>query len=214
MFRKLFAYDGRLVGFLNKMGEIILLNIVFLLCCVPVVTTGPALTSFYYAMIKSVRRERGGPVQEFFRSMKRTLARGILLTVAIFLWAAILYLGIRTAGARADGRVTFTLALYDVAAALSLCILIYIFPVFSRFDMKLAGIVKLAFVMSIRYFPFTVVIAAVSALLGWLLIYELPIACILVVPGVWCYLVTYMMEKALRHYMPKPEPGSGQWYDE
>ncbi len=213
MFGKLFAYDGKVVGFLNKMGEIILLNIVFLLCCIPVVTTGPALTSFYYAMIKSVRRERGGPVQEFFRSMKRTLARGILLTVAIFLWTALLYLGIRTAGEAAGGGVTFTLALYDVAAVLSGCILIYIFPVFSRFDMKLSGIVKLAFVMSIRYFPFTVVIAAVSTLLGWLLLYELPAACILVVPGIWCYLITYMMEKALLHYMPKAEPGGEQWYD-
>ena len=87
------AYDGKIVGFLNKMGEIILLNIVFLLCCLPVITLAPALTSFYYATVKSIRRERGYPVREFFGSMKRTFKRGILLTVILLLWFAVLLLG-------------------------------------------------------------------------------------------------------------------------
>ena len=37
------AYDGKIVGFLNKMGEIILLNIVFLICCLPVITVVPGI---------------------------------------------------------------------------------------------------------------------------------------------------------------------------
>lgn len=213
MFRKIFSYDGKVMGVLNKIGEIILLNMVFLLCCLPVVTAGPAATSFYYAMVKSVRRERGTCIGEFFRSMKRTLAKGTLLTVAILLWTGLLYVGRRGAAQRAGGGVTFELALYNVAAAVSALILLYIFPVFSRFDRKMSDIVKLSFVMSIRYFPFTLAIGAGSVLTGWLLLFELPAPCILAVPGLWCYLVTYMMEKALLHYMPAAKPGEEQWYD-
>lgn len=61
-----FSSDGKVVGLLNKSGEIILLNMAFLLCCLPVVTVGPALASLYYATMKSIRRERGYPVREFF----------------------------------------------------------------------------------------------------------------------------------------------------
>lgn len=199
------------MSFLNKTGEIILVNIVFLLCCIPVVTIGSALTSFYYATIKSIRRERGGPVKEFFHSMKRTLGKGILLTVGILLWFALLCCGRWMA--HAEDTVTFTEVLYDVAIVVSGCILIYLFPVFSRFEMRVTKMIQLSFVMSIRFFPVTVIVAAGSVLIGWLLIFKLPIACILVVPGIWCYLVTFLMEKALLHYMPEAKPGEEQWYD-
>lgn len=199
------------MSFLNKTGEIILVNIVFLLCCIPVVTIGSALTSFYYATIKSIRRERGGPVKEFFHSMKRTLGKGILLTVGILLWFALLCCGRWMA--RAEDTVTFTEVLYDVAIVVSGCVLIYLFPVFSRFEMRVTKMIQLSFVMSIRFFPVTVIVAAGSVLIGWLLVFKLPIACILVVPGIWCYLVTFLMEKALLHYMPEAKPGEEQWYD-
>lgn len=225
MFQRFFSYDGKLMDFLNKLGEIILLNIVFLICCVPIVTAGSALTSFYYAMIKSVRRERGsGPIREFMSSMKRTLGRGVLMTIGIIAWMALLFLGRQMAGtgtedtaafvSEAESTVTFQVVLYGVAIVVSICVLIYIFPVFSRFEMKMTQIIKLSFVMCIRFLPVTVAVAVGSTLIGWLLIYWLPVACILVVPGIWCYAVTFLMEKPLRHYTPTAKPGEEQWYDE
>lgn len=225
MFQDFFSYDGKFMGFLNKLGEIILLNIVFLLCCVPVITTGSALTSFYYAMIKSVRRERGnGPIREYMSSMKRTLGRGALLTIGMIVWMALLFLGrqmaltgaedVASLASEAESTVTFPVVLYGVAIVISICVLIYIFPVFSRFEMKMTQIIKLSFVMCMRFLPVTVAVAAGSALIGWLLIYWLPVACILVVPGIWCYAVTFLMEKPLRHYTPAAKPGEEQWYDE
>lgn len=213
MLQRFFDYDGKLMSFLNKTGEIILVNIVFLLCCIPVVTIGSALTSFYYATMKSIRRERGGPVKEFFHSMKRTLGRGILLTIGILLWLALLSWSRWMTRAGAEGTVTFSEVLYDAAIVVSGCILIYLFPVFSRFEMRVTKMLQLSFVMSIRFFPVTVIVAAGSVLIGWLLVFKLPIACILVVPGIWCYLVTFLMEKALLHYMPEAKPGEEQWYD-
>lgn len=213
MLQKFFDFDGKIIGCLNKTGEIILVNIVFLLCCLPVVTVGPALTSLYYATMKSIRRERGGPVKEFFHSMKRTLGKGVIFTIGIMVWAALLWYGRQMAQTGAQGAVTFPVVLYDVVIVVSVCIIIYLFPVFSRFEMKMTKMIQLSFVMSMRFFPITVIVAAGSALIGWLLVFKLPIACILVVPGVWCYLVTFLMEKALLHYMPKAKPGEEQWYD-
>lgn len=214
MFQRFFSYDGKPMEILNKLGEIILLNIVFLICCVPIITIGPALTSFYYAMIKSVRRERGGPIREFMGSMKRTLGKGILLTIGIIVWMTLLYLGIRMARTGVEDTVTFSVAIYTVAILISGCVLIYIFPVLSRFEMKITEIIKLSFVMSIRFIHVTAAVAAGSAVAGWLLIRRLPVACILIVPGIWCYSVTFLMEKALKHYMPEARPGEEQWYDE
>lgn len=208
----LLSYDGKLVGFLNKTGEIILLDMAFLVCCLPVVTIVPALTSLYYATMKSIRRERGYPLKEFFSSMKRTLPKGILLTVLCLIWLAALFFGkIRFSGA--DGERTTMSVLYGFLILVSVCVLICLFPVFSRFELRLTGIIKLAFVMSIRFLPLTVLELAGTVLTGWILVYFLPVPCFFFVPGLWCLALTFPMEKALQRYTPKPEEGEEQWYD-
>ncbi len=191
--------------FLQKMGELILTDMAFLLCCIPVVTAGAAATSLYYTVIKSIRRERGNFLQEYFRSMKRTLAKGCILTVMLIAWFfGLYYWGSR--GGRHAASVCLGLGL------VSLCAAVYLFPVLSRFEMKISGIIKLSFVMCIRFWPVTLFVAAGTAAVGWLLVYILPMPCFFFVPALWCFLTTFPMERALLAYMPEPEPGEDAWY--
>lgn len=193
--RELLSFEGPIMQFFHKTGELVFATVLFLVFCIPVITAGASATSLYYAVIKSVRRERGYVSKEFMRSMKRTLGKGTLLTAGLLVWFGLLALG----RAQAGGRMVFV---YNVLVILSISVSVYVFPVLSRFEMKLTGILKLSFVMSIRYFYFTVLIMAGTALLMWLQFYYLPMPCILVLPGAWCYVVTFMMEKVLLGYMP------------
>lgn len=196
--RGLLSFEGPVIQFFHKTGEVILATMLFLLFCLPVITIGSSITSLYYAVIKSVRRERGYVTSEFMRSLKRTLGKGIILTVGIIVWFGLLALGRMQAGSH-------MILAYDVLIILSIVVSVYIFPVLSRFEMKLTGIVKLSFVMSIRYFYYTILIIAGTAVLVWLQYYYLPMPCIFVLPGAWCYVVTFMMERALLAYMPAKE---------
>lgn len=195
--------------FLHKMGELILVNMAFVVCCLPVITAGSAVSSLYYAVIKSIRRERGNPVTEFFRSMKRTLGNGCIVTAASTLVLGILYLGLRQ---QMDAGSRHLTAVYAGLMLLCVCVLVNFFPVMSRFSLPLPKLLKLSFVMGIRFFPATLAIAFGTAAVVWLLIFWLPVPCILAAPGCWCYIVTYLMEKSLLAYMPKPEPGEDAWY--
>lgn len=206
------AFDGKIVSLLNQAGEIILLNMVFLLCCLPVVTIGPALASLYYAAMKSIRRERGYPVREFFRSMKRTLKKGILLTLLCVVWLGLLFFG-RYYSKTGQWKLSPGAGMYDAFILISVCVILYIFPVLSRFEIKLSEIFKLSFLMSIRFLPLTVLSIAGSAAVGFLMIYVLPVPCIFFVPGLWCLALTFLIEKALTAYTPEAEPGEEQWFD-
>ncbi|MCM1056525.1 MAG: YesL family protein [Firmicutes bacterium] len=207
-----FPGEGKIVGLLNKSGEIILLNMTFLLCCLPVVTVGPALSSLYYATMKSIRRERGYPVREFFFSLKRTLKKGILLTLLAVLWLGCLFFG-RYYAKTGQWKASPGPGLYDAFIIVSVCVLTYIFPVLSRFEMKLTGILKLSFLMCIRFLPVTVLSLAGTVAVVLLMIFVLPIPCILFVPGLWCLALTYLLERALQAYTPEAEPGEEQWFD-
>ncbi len=213
--RKILTFEGPIIQFFHKTGELIIATMLFLLFCIPIVTAGASATSLYYTVIKSVRRDRGYVPTEFMRSLRRTLGKGSILSIGIFVWFGLLWIGrMQTDGHRA--------LLYTVLIIVSIGVFVYIFPVLSRFEMNLIGIVKLSFVMSIRYFYYTIPILIGTVLLVWFQYFYLPIPCIFVLPGVWCYVVTFMMEKALLGYMPTKEEAekSGQsvetdtWYYE
>ncbi|MCD7709070.1 MAG: DUF624 domain-containing protein [Clostridiales bacterium] len=210
--RRIFSYEGTLIQVLEKIGKVIVDNIMFLVCCIPLVTIGASLTSFYYAMIKSVRRERGNLIREFFSSMKRIIGKGCIFTLEIAAVAVVLLFGLRYSIARESQQLTF---LYLILLALFGMVSIYVFPVLSRFTLSHKDIWKLAFIMCFKHFLTTIIIAAGSVLIGYLVIFRLPIACILVAPGAWCYVITFLMEKVLLKYMPPPsEEDSGEWYYE
>lgn len=208
-----FSWDGKFMDLLGRAGELILVNILFLISCIPIVTIGSALTSFYYATIKSIRRQRGTPVGEYFGSMRRTMKKGILLTLEIAIWFGLLYLGRRYSQVNERSHMV---TVYHVLMLVSAGVAVYVFPVFSRFEMKLMNCWKLAFLMCIRFLPCTVVIMVGTAGIAWLQFYVLPMPCILFVPGLWCLVITFMVEPALLAYMPKPEEGLARdaWYYE
>ena len=63
-----FDYDNPLIRFLNKTTDLLVLNIVFLLCCLPVVTIGASLTAMYAVNLRSVRYGDGYVLKNFFKS--------------------------------------------------------------------------------------------------------------------------------------------------
>lgn len=200
--------------FLRKTGELIMLSVVFMACCIPVITLGSSIASLYYSVIKSVRRNRGTALGEFFSSMKRTLAKGCLITFEIAVWFAALYFGRRILLALDTDMGKSMSVIYLILMTASLGLVAYIFPILSRFEMKVGKMWKLAFVMCIRFFPITVALVVGTVLLGVLQFYKLPMACILLLPGVWCFIITFMMERALLAYMPEPEEDDDSWYYE
>lgn len=208
-----FGSEGTIITFLNKVGAILLLNLLFLLCCIPVVTIGSSVTSLYYAMVKSVRRERGYPSREFFRSMKRTLLPGSIVTVALLLWCYVLYINREYIGGLGEGKSITLMIAYNVFAVLTLGVSLYLFPVLSRFQLRLPELLKLTAVMTIRHLPVTIVLIAGFLLCG-MLVWNLPMPFTLVLPGAWCYTSTFLIERILKKYMPKPNDGEDAWYYE
>lgn len=212
--KKLFSPDGNLLQLLTKAGQVILLNILFLLTCIPLITTGAAATSLYYAMMKNIRRDRGYPLKEYLSSFKRTLGRGCVFTAGAAVWMAGLYYLRTSFVARLGGVGGMAGCSCLVLMVMTAAVLVYLFPVLSRFTMKMTDMVKLAFVMAVRYIGFTAIILAGTALLIWLWFYFLPEPMLLIWPGAWCYVCTFMIEKALRRYMPAASDDADAWYYE
>ena len=73
----IFRYDGPIVTFFMKLGDMIILHLLWLLCCIPVVTIGPSTVAAHYVALKLVRDEGRSVPHMFFKSFQQNLRQGI-----------------------------------------------------------------------------------------------------------------------------------------
>lgn len=206
--------EGPLFSFLDKVGQLIILSILWILGCLPIVTIIPATTALYYAVMKAVRRDRGRAAGEFWRSFRGNLKRGIPISLLLVVPAALMGFNLWMLGMGETlvpgglGAANLLLLLLLAATA------VYISPVLSRFDMGMGKALKLSFVMAIRFLPYTLLIIAAAVLLGYAQFFLLPMPTILLLPALVCFGATFLIEKSLRKYMPEKKPGDDAWYYE
>lgn len=211
---QIFGSDGKLMYYLNKIGQVITLTLVFVICCIPVITIGASVTSFYYAMMKSIRRERGYPTTEFLQSFKRNFVKGSVVTIGIASIVGLLYLNREYVAKSGSATSPWMVVIYDILFVILLLLVMFIFPAMSRFQLKLSSLLRLSLIMALRHLPTTVVLAAGITLSGILQLYVVPIPFLVVLPGAWCYVSTYLVEPVLKQYMPEPKEGEDAWYYE
>lgn len=201
-------------------GNIILATILWIIGCIPVVTIGTSTAALYYTMVKSVRKDVGYVHSEFWRGYKLNFKKGVTATVVLIVLAAVLFGELWLV---LENHVTVSRIWYSLSGLMILLmalITLYLFPVISRFDMKLSRLCMLAFVMSIRFWYITLALAAGLAAVAAAQLFLLPMPLVLLTPGLWCYASSFLVEKAMKAYMPKPQASEGEdseqvpnWYD-
>ena len=194
-----FATDGPFFTFIMKAGQVIILTVMCLVFCIPVITIIPAFSALYYAVMKSVRRERGYIHKEFLRAFKHGLLKGIILTLMYGGFTAAIIFNLYIVD---ESNITF-IASYVVLLVITAISFVHIIPVLSRFNMRTVEMIKLSFHMGIRHFPVTVLLLAGWALTVFLQIRVLPMVAITFLPGTWIYISTFLSEKVMRGYMEK-----------
>ena len=62
--------DNAVTHALSKICDMVCLNIMWLICCIPVVTIGASTTALYSVMLKMVKNEEGYIFRGFFKAFK------------------------------------------------------------------------------------------------------------------------------------------------
>lgn len=156
--------DSRIMNFLNKLGDMFILNIIYLASCIPIVTIGAATTALYYNTLKMAENRESYVWRDYWKSFRQNFRQAtviwlILLGVIALLGADMVLLG---GMSKALGSV---IALIVIVLGIFLILMgVYIFPVLARFDNTVKNTVKNALIMSIRHLPSTVVIVLLHGL--------------------------------------------------
>ncbi len=150
--------------FFNLLGDIIIANLLFLLCSLPLITIGPSLTALYHCMLRTVKGSNPGTVRTFFRALKENFVQSLLAWIGFLGAAAVLFLNLRFLETvnTAAGQLFLYLSL--AVAGLLFLLFLYTFPVIAAFSDTLTHLLRNAAAFLFLHFPSTLIIATVSFL--------------------------------------------------
>lgn len=170
MFRNLLKPDSDLMIVLTQLTDCIFLSLFWFLGCLPVVTIGASCAALYDSAYRGLRKGDKHSWQRFFTVFRENWKAGIVPTLVFLLLASLMGRGVILAwNAVAAGSASWMLfsaaALFGVLALgiLSLC-----FPVLSRFENSLGGLLKNTLLLGLGNLPRTMVLGVIYAVAGYL----------------------------------------------
>ena len=150
------------IDFINTLCNFFVLNLIFLITCVPVFTIGSALASLYYVMSKETKGEYGYLVRTYIREFKRNFKIGILaflpfLVSGIMIVFNLLFWPIR--GTTLSSGITGLLIALSV---IWLIVFHYTFPLVGRFVNTPVNSIKNAWGLAVRNLKWTVALLLID----------------------------------------------------
>lgn len=163
--RDFFAPDGPAASFLGRVADLVILNLITLLCCVPVITAGASFTAMHYVCLKMVRGEDAHYVRKFFRSFKQNFRQATLSWLIFLLVYAVTFTDvylIRNNRSYFPGALSYMIM---ATAFLVFLIMLYVFPLQSHFENSVGGTLRNAVILSVTNLPKTILMAAMYLVL-------------------------------------------------
>ena len=209
---RIFSIDSPFMRKLSDISDLIVLNLLCLLCCLPIITIGASISAMYYVSFRYVQGEGGSVRQEFFRSFRQNFKSATILTLIAIIFivveGAVFYL---LYAVKMPGR-SLLLGIQVIQVLLFLLSSVYWFPQVAKFENTTKAYIVNSFILMLRNLPKTFII---------LLFNLLPFILLMIAPGALVGIVTgwlvigwalfscanaKIMVRIFKPMMPKPEP--------
>lgn len=159
---RIFNMDNKFFTFMGRIADLIILNLLCIVCCIPIVTIGPAITAMFYVTMKMVRNEESYIVKGFFHSFKENFRQGIIINIIVLAAFIMLSLDISLVRAMEGTMYKVLFYIFLVLLFLSMLVYLYIYPVLAKFYNTIRRTFINAFLMSIRHLPYSILMIVIS----------------------------------------------------
>lgn len=208
---RLFSLDNPFMQFLSNVCDLIILNVIFILSCIPLFTVGASLSAMYTVTLKMVRREEPYIVKGFFKAFVSNFKQSTivwLLSVLCFLFFQYDYT-IAASLESSPFRIVQILLLAVIFLFISA--FLYVFPILSHFICTTKQAVRNAFLMCLGHFPYTLIMLAYLGLISFLLTYSTKTLGLIIGVSIICgfsvtaFLFSLFFHRIFQRYHPKEE---------
>lgn len=152
---------GRTFGFL---GQMILLNLLWMACCLPVITAGASTTALFYCTLKLHKDGDIRTIRDFFKSFRQNFIQSTVIWILMIVAALVIYLEKESVSSMPGGASQiFSYVIVAVCIPLVL-IALYIFPTIAAFENKLRVLLTHAFYFAVKHIGYAIAVAVITIL--------------------------------------------------
>lgn len=168
MYEKIFNSDNPFWQGMGRVYDLAELNLLWLLCCLPIFTVGPSTAALYSALFRLCRGRESYLHRDFFRAFRTHFRRNTVVGVIVLLTGVFLAVDVRLAYGMGPGIGAFFMAFFFALLAFWSFTALWIFPVLSIWDGRARDGVTAAFTLSIRHLFRTLCMLSYIAAAVWL----------------------------------------------
>ncbi|MDE6663858.1 MAG: DUF624 domain-containing protein [Lachnospiraceae bacterium] len=161
---KLFDIDSPFIQFLNRVADLMILNFLVMICCLPVFTIGASYTAMHYVLLKMVRKEEGYLLRGFFKSFKQNFKQATLIWLGMLVLIAFFGVDFWIFRYSEMEFSKFFMIIFLALALVFAFTAVYVFPVLARFDNSIKNILKNSVSLAILNPPKTILMTVAYVL--------------------------------------------------
>jgi len=203
MFSSFFNLDNPIFKFLSTLVDLVALNVMFVISCIPIITIGTALTSLQYVMVTGWDTQNSHLIKMYTKSFRQnfkqsTLVWLILLVVGAFLgftgWMVYQQ-------SKVDDSVMFMafVVIFAIICFVYLCIFTYVLPVIAKFENTTGMMFKNALILAVSHLPSTLIAWLVFAIAMYFILSNLVVAAFAVL--ILCAVIAYFQSRVFRNVL-------------
>lgn len=149
-------------GFLNTVGDMVFLNLIFLITCIPVVTIGPALVALYTVTGRMADGSEGYVIRSYFKAFKDNIFQGMVIGVSLEVICCMLATPAVIFYNSESGNRTIWFMLAVIAIIFVLAVTMYIFPLIAGYNNSIETTVKNAALIALGRLPYTIMLLVIT----------------------------------------------------
>lgn len=194
-----FRIDGPFYKISMFVYYIFTLSFIWLIFSIPLITIGASTTALFYVIGKLIREENIESIPSaFWKSFKLNIKQAIIIWVIIMLVLYLIYFNITNIGILLGEIAKFIYPVYLFLIFEILIIVIYIFPLLSRYHITILNGFKLSLFIGNRHFLTTIECLLVFP--GILLLLNINLLFIFGAIGVYGFWISYLVKDKIERY--------------
>ena len=179
----LFGYDSKFFEILGKVTDIVILNFLFMISCIPIVTIGASLSAMYSVSMRMANDDEPYVVREFIKRFKENFKVSTIVWILLVIVGSVLAVDMYFSNIISNEVISNIFRfVFTMIGIVFVFVLSYVFPIISKFDNTIKNTLKNSILISIQNLPYTLLIVMVNLS---------PLIIICIFKSFWGYAVFY-----------------------
>ena len=159
----LFKYDNKFFEILGKITDVVILNLLCIISCLPIITVGASIVASYSVAMKMIKDDETYISKDFIKIFKENFKTSTIVWTVMLIIGGVLLFDFYISRLVLNELVRNILQLvFTMISIIYIFTLTYVFPIISKFENTIKSTMINSALISIQNLPYTIIMVILN----------------------------------------------------